>query len=52
MHDTTTAIRVLGLPVVFANELIYCLADPKSALVACSQLLVVTKNSNPGGCLD
>ena len=35
----------------FANEFIYCLADAKSALVACSQLPVVTNNFNPAGCL-
>ena len=43
--------RVLGLAVVFANKFIYCLADSKLALVACSQLLVVTNNLNPAGCL-
>ena len=30
---------------------IYCLADAKSALIACSQLLVVTNNLNPADCL-
>ena len=42
---------IIGLPVIFANEYIYCLLDAKSALVACSQLLVVTNNLNPAGCL-
>ena len=35
----------------FANKFIYGLADAKSAIVACSQLLVVTNNLNPAGCL-
>ena len=42
---------MLGLPIVFANKVIYCLADSISAPVACSQLLVVTNNLNPAGCL-
>ena len=41
---------IIGLPVVFANKFIYC-SDSKSALVACSQLLVVINNLNPAGCL-
>ena len=42
---------VLGLPIVFANKFLYSLADPKSALASCSQLLVVTNNLNSAGCL-
>ena len=38
---------IIGLPIVFANKFINCLADAKSALVACSQLLVVTNHLNP-----
>ena len=46
MHYTTARYRVLDLPVVVANKFIYCLADPKLALGACYQLLVVTNNLN------
>ena len=42
---------IIGLPVVLANKFIYCLADAKLALVACSQLLVVTNKLNPASCL-
>ena len=42
---------IIGLSVVFANKFTYCLADAKSALVACSQLLVITNNLNLAGCL-
>ena len=42
---------IIGLPVVFANKFTYYLADAKLALVAYSQLLVITNNLNPASCL-
>ena len=41
---------IIGLPVVLANKFIYCLADAKLALVACSQLLVVTNYKQIESC--